>query len=145
MRPISLVSVSCPWSLAEALGRAEGWIEAHLALVRPVVISLRYHRLHPEYLHQRIEKLAAMYQLRVLLVMCDVVSPNSTYALVWVAVADLHPPPHPATERPPRPHPRDQQGKQHPCRLNFVALGPDPLCAFQICIINNLTVMVCWT
>jgi len=35
---------------------------------------LRYHRLHPEYLHQRIEKLGAMYQLRVLLVMCDVVS-----------------------------------------------------------------------
>lgn len=35
---------------------------------------LRYHRLHPEYLHQRIEKLGGMYQLRVLLVMCDVVS-----------------------------------------------------------------------
>lgn len=36
--------------------------------------SLRYHRLHPEYIHNRIEKLQNMYTLRVILVMCDVVS-----------------------------------------------------------------------
>ena len=36
--------------------------------------SLRYHRLHPEYVHQRIQKLGHSYTLRILLVMCDVVS-----------------------------------------------------------------------
>lgn len=35
--------------------------------------SLRYHRLHPEYIHTRIQKLAHMYTLRILLVVCDVV------------------------------------------------------------------------
>ena len=35
--------------------------------------SLKYHRLHPEYIHQRIEKLGRMYNLRILLLMCDVV------------------------------------------------------------------------
>ncbi|KAH9919483.1 DNA repair protein rad10 [Epithele typhae] len=35
-------------------------------------LSLRYHRLHPEYIHQRIEKLGRSYGLRVLLLMCDV-------------------------------------------------------------------------
>ena len=36
--------------------------------------SLKYHRLHPEYIHTRIEKLGHAYNLRVLLIMCDVVS-----------------------------------------------------------------------
>ena len=36
-------------------------------------ISLRYHRLHPEYIHTRIEKLGQSYNLRILLIMCDVV------------------------------------------------------------------------
>ncbi|PWN52386.1 DNA repair protein rad10 [Violaceomyces palustris] len=35
-------------------------------------LSLRYHRLHPEYIHTRIQKLQQMFTLRVLLVMCDV-------------------------------------------------------------------------
>ncbi|WFC95517.1 ssDNA endonuclease and repair protein rad10 [Malassezia brasiliensis] len=35
-------------------------------------LSLRYFRLHPEYIHMRILKLAHMYTLRVLLVLCDV-------------------------------------------------------------------------
>ncbi|KAK0545846.1 ssDNA endonuclease and repair protein rad10 [Tilletia horrida] len=34
--------------------------------------DLRYHRLHPEYIHTRIQKLAQMYALRILLIMCDV-------------------------------------------------------------------------
>lgn len=37
-------------------------------------VSLRYHRLHPEYIHTRIEKLGHSYNLRILLIMCDVVS-----------------------------------------------------------------------
>ena len=36
--------------------------------------SLKYHRLHPEYIHQRIEKMRNMYRVRILLVLCDVVS-----------------------------------------------------------------------
>ncbi|KAJ9091874.1 hypothetical protein QFC21_007072 [Naganishia friedmannii] len=37
-------------------------------------LSLKYHRLHPEYLHTRIESIRGMYLLRVLLIMCDIVS-----------------------------------------------------------------------
>lgn len=44
-----------------------------LRYVRKLTPSLRYHRLHPEYIHTRIQKLAHMYTLRVLLVVCDVV------------------------------------------------------------------------
>ncbi|PKI83518.1 ssDNA endonuclease and repair protein rad10 [Malassezia vespertilionis] len=39
-------------------------------------LSLRYHRLHPEYIHTRIQRLARMYTLRVLLILCDVVRPS---------------------------------------------------------------------
>ncbi|EED78769.1 predicted protein, partial [Postia placenta Mad-698-R] len=35
-------------------------------------LSLRYHRLHPEYIHKRIEELGNSYNLRILLLMCDV-------------------------------------------------------------------------
>jgi len=35
-------------------------------------LSLKYHRLHPEYVHTRIEKLGPSYNLRILLIMCDV-------------------------------------------------------------------------
>lgn len=35
-------------------------------------LSIRYHRLHPEYVHTRIQRLAQMFTLRVLLVLCDV-------------------------------------------------------------------------
>ena len=38
--------------------------------------SLRYHRLHPEYIHQRIERLGLSYNLRILLLMCDIVRPT---------------------------------------------------------------------
>jgi DNA excision repair protein ERCC-1 len=39
-----------------------------------LMVSLKYHRLHPEYIHQRIEKMRNMYRVRILLVLCDVVS-----------------------------------------------------------------------
>ncbi|EST06816.1 DNA repair protein rad10 [Kalmanozyma brasiliensis GHG001] len=35
-------------------------------------LSIRYHRLHPEYVHTRIQKLGNMFTLRILLVLCDV-------------------------------------------------------------------------
>lgn len=34
--------------------------------------SLKYHRLHPEYIHVRIEKLGISYNLRILLILCDI-------------------------------------------------------------------------
>ncbi|KAI0268548.1 restriction endonuclease type II-like protein [Russula aff. rugulosa BPL654] len=37
-----------------------------------IFLSLRYHRLHPEYIHQRIERLGQSYNLRILLLMCDI-------------------------------------------------------------------------
>ncbi len=50
-------------------------LPSHCVLGIPIShpCSLRYHRLHPEYIHQRIEKLGHAYNLRVLLLMCDVV------------------------------------------------------------------------
>ena len=35
--------------------------------------SLKYHRLHPEYIPTRIEKLGTSYNLRILLILCDIV------------------------------------------------------------------------
>ncbi|KAF9529382.1 restriction endonuclease type II-like protein [Crepidotus variabilis] len=35
-------------------------------------LSLKYHRLHPEYILTRIEKLGISYNLRILLVLCDI-------------------------------------------------------------------------
>ncbi|KAJ4498053.1 restriction endonuclease type II-like protein [Lentinula lateritia] len=35
-------------------------------------LSLKYHRLHPEYIHTRIEKLAHHYTLRILLILSDI-------------------------------------------------------------------------
>jgi DNA excision repair protein ERCC-1 len=35
-------------------------------------LSLKYHRLHPEYIYNRIQKLAGKYNLRILLVMVDI-------------------------------------------------------------------------
>jgi len=36
--------------------------------------SLKYHRLHPEYIHQRIEKMKNKYNVRIMLILCDIVS-----------------------------------------------------------------------
>ncbi|BEI92078.1 uncharacterized protein CcaverHIS019_0408980 [Cutaneotrichosporon cavernicola] len=35
-------------------------------------LSLKYHRLHPEYIHSRIEKMRHAYNLRILLILCDI-------------------------------------------------------------------------
>ncbi|KAK2463225.1 hypothetical protein APHAL10511_004880 [Amanita phalloides] len=35
-------------------------------------LSLRYHRLHPEYIYSRIESLGRAYNLRILLILCDI-------------------------------------------------------------------------
>jgi len=40
--------------------------------------SLKYHRLHPEYIHTRIEKLGMSYNLRILLILCDIVRNHSS-------------------------------------------------------------------
>ena len=45
-------------------------LKLHLALTR----SLKYHRLHPEYIHTRIEKMRNSYSVRIMLIFCDIVS-----------------------------------------------------------------------
>ncbi|WOO83721.1 DNA excision repair protein ERCC-1 [Vanrija pseudolonga] len=35
-------------------------------------LSLKYHRLHPEYIHGRIEKMKNAYSMRILLILCDI-------------------------------------------------------------------------
>ncbi|PPQ67270.1 hypothetical protein CVT25_005854 [Psilocybe cyanescens] len=35
-------------------------------------LSLKYHRLHPEYIHRRIERLGISYNLRIILILCDI-------------------------------------------------------------------------
>lgn len=39
-------------------------------------LSLKYHSLHPEYVHERLKQLGRAYDLRVLLVLCDVTEPS---------------------------------------------------------------------
>ncbi|KAF5300148.1 hypothetical protein FQR65_LT09239 [Abscondita terminalis] len=39
-------------------------------------LSLRYHNLHPDYIHERLKALGKMYDLRVLLVQVDVKDPH---------------------------------------------------------------------
>lgn len=59
--------VSCFW------GHLSKWLMSREISHLYFATSLKYHRLHPEYIYQRIERLANMYTLRVLLLMCDVV------------------------------------------------------------------------
>ena len=78
--------------------------------------SLRYHRLHPEYIHQRIERLGHSYNLRVLLLMCDIVR-RARLTLV-----------HPADPLAP------QSEHQDPIRE-----------LTKVCLLNNITVIVTWS
>lgn len=79
-------------------------------------LSLRYHRLHPEYIHNRINKLGRAYMLRIMLVLCDVGDHDSSLReLTKVGACSL------PVSRP---------------RLNS---------ASQVCVINDLTLMVAWS
>ncbi|ODO04761.1 hypothetical protein I350_05371 [Cryptococcus amylolentus CBS 6273] len=51
---------------------ADYQVGAHNGVLFLRQCSLKYHRLHPEYIHQRIEKMKNMYNLRIILVLCDV-------------------------------------------------------------------------
>jgi len=79
--------------------------------------SLRYHRLHPEYIHQRIERLGQSYNLRVLLLMCDIVRPSHL------------PFPHPTLS-----NTIPQSEHQEPIRE-----------LTRVCLVNNITVIVAWS
>jgi DNA excision repair protein ERCC-1 len=52
-------------------------------------LSLRYHRLHPEYIYNRIQKLGKEYNLRILLVMVDIVSPRQLLADTRITILTL--------------------------------------------------------
>lgn len=86
-------------------------------LTNPLIrYSLKYHRLHPEYLHTRIEAIRGTYLLRVLLLMCDIVSQiRSRY---MVNAYRVH---------------RQQSEHQEPIRE-----------ITKICLINEITVITAW-
>lgn len=91
--------------------------------------SLKYHRLHPEYIHTRIEKLGLSYNLRILLILCDIVRnhsylfrlSNSSYSRniksLYVNLPRLKP--------------------------TFIMLNP--LTTSQACLINNITIIVAFS
>jgi len=86
--------------------------------IRPTAVgrSLRYHRLHPEYIHQRIEHLGLAYNLIILLLMCEI-----------VRRARLTPT-HSA-------HPLAPQSEHQ-----------DPIRELtKVCLLNNVTVIVAWS
>ncbi|KAF9653909.1 DNA repair protein rad10 [Thelephora ganbajun] len=56
-------------------GREFGDIVADFQVGRTtgiLFLSLKYHRLHPEYIAQRIDGLGTSYNLRILLILCDI-------------------------------------------------------------------------
>ncbi|KAH8916250.1 DNA repair protein rad10 [Atractiella rhizophila] len=56
-----------PWEYGDILG------DYQVGLTTGVLyLSLRYHLLHPTYIHSRFQKLGQAYNLRILLVQCDV-------------------------------------------------------------------------
>jgi DNA repair protein Rad10 len=78
--------------------------------------SLRYHRLHPEYIHQRIERLGQSYNLRILLLMCDIVCPFPTHT------------------------------HTHLCPTAPQSEHQDPIRELtKVCLLNNITVIVAWS
>ncbi|KAF7969724.1 hypothetical protein HWV62_26134 [Athelia sp. TMB] len=78
-------------------------------------LSLKYHRLHPEYIHQRIERLGHSYSLRILLMLCDVVRKKCIRHVA--SLTNL--------------------------RVSIKTLSVN--LQRQTCLINNITVMVAWT
>lgn len=70
--------------------------------------SLKYHRLHPEYIHQRIERLQSSYNLRILLLLCDVVR-TSCFLHAQYLIIDLAP-----ADRARRPYSGIDQGPSNP-------------------------------
>jgi len=56
-------------------GREFGDIVADFQVGRTtgiIFLSLKYHRLHPEYIAQRVDSLGMSYHLRILLILCDI-------------------------------------------------------------------------
>jgi DNA excision repair protein ERCC-1 len=76
---------------------------------------LRYHRLHPEYIHQRIERLGLSYNLRILLLMCDIVRPPTLSHVPYLLN-------------------HSQSEHQEPIRE-----------LTKVCLLNNITVIVAWS
>lgn len=51
--------------------------------------SLRYHNLHPDYIHQRLQSLGKSFALRVLLVQVDVVSRGHSPGGLTVHICEM--------------------------------------------------------
>ena len=69
--PVLKYIYNVPWEHGETLADYElGKTTCALFL------SLRYHKLHPNYIYERFQKLGKHYNLRILLVFVDVVKGN---------------------------------------------------------------------
>ena len=72
--PVLKYIYNVPWEHGETLADYElGRTTCALFL------SLRYHKLHPNYIYERFQKLGKSYYLRILLVLVDVVSWKSNF------------------------------------------------------------------
>lgn len=96
---------------------------------------MRYHRLHPEYIHKRIELLGHSYNLRILLLLCDIVRRLIISPSLWFT-QELH-----------RLSTKNISVSSLRCVLSplrLLAISFDLRIALQICIINNITIIVAW-
>jgi len=70
--PILKAIRACPWEFNEEI--TADYVLGQRACA--VFLSVRYHTLNPEYIHERLKKLGKAYELRVLLVQVDVKEPH---------------------------------------------------------------------
>jgi len=91
--------------------------------------SLKYHRLHPEYIHTRIEKLGNSYNLRLLLILCDIV--RDLIFLMWIALTRCRLNTRNLSENLPR---RETSS----VRYSLLTIT-------QACLINNVTIIVAFS
>lgn len=71
--PILKHICNVPWEFGDTLGDYQvGKVNAVLFL------SLRYHRLHPNYIYERLRELGKNYTLRILLVLVDIKDPEKS-------------------------------------------------------------------
>lgn len=88
---------SCPLCLPIPLrpdeseeGLLGSWGDRGLSIpASPLPPSLRYHNLHPDYIHERLQSLGKSFALRVLLVQVDVVSRGHFPASFSVPICEM--------------------------------------------------------
>ncbi|XP_046539900.1 DNA excision repair protein ERCC-1 isoform X1 [Equus quagga] len=104
-------------------------------------LSLRYHNLHPDYIHQRLQTLGKSFALRVLLVQVDVVSEGHSAAGRPVPICEMGL--------------LGSSGRSNPLQgetsllLIFFSIQKDPQQALKVlakmCILADCTLVLAWS